>query len=87
MSSNLADLCEDNFESKLSDCVKKLTQVRLKNLLRILVWSKYKRISALMRSQPTIAIQARTAQLVVYRLGIGEVLGSNPGKGDNFLWE
>ena len=29
-------------------------------------------------------IQARIAQLVAYRLGTGEVLGSNPGKGDNF---
>ena len=84
MSSNFADLCEDNFESNLSDCVKKLTQVRLKNLLRILVWSKYKRISALIRSQPTNAIQARIAQLVAYRLGSGEFLGSNPDKGDNF---
>ena len=28
-------------------------------------------------------IQARTAQLVAYRLGTGEVPGSNP-KGDNF---
>ena len=31
-----------------------------------------------------IAIQARIAQLVAYRLGIGEVPGSNPGKGENF---
>ena len=29
-------------------------------------------------------IQARIAQLVAYQLGIGEVPGSNPGKGDNF---
>ena len=29
-------------------------------------------------------IQARIAQLVAYRLGIGEVLGSNPGKGENY---
>ena len=29
-------------------------------------------------------IQARIAQLVAYRLGTGEVLGSNPGKGENF---
>ena len=29
-------------------------------------------------------IQARIAQLVAYRLGTGEVPGSNPGKGDNF---
>ena len=29
-------------------------------------------------------IQARIAQLVVYRLGTGEVPGSNPGKGENF---
>ena len=29
-------------------------------------------------------IQGRIAQLVAYRLGTGEVLGSNPGKGDNF---
>ena len=30
------------------------------------------------------SIKARIAQLVAYRLGIGEVLGSNPGKGENF---
>ena len=30
------------------------------------------------------AIQARMAQLVAYRLGTGEVPGSNPGKGENF---
>ena len=29
-------------------------------------------------------IQARIAQLVAYRLGTGEILGSNPGKGENF---
>ena len=29
--------------------------------------------------------QARIAQLVAYRLGTGEVPGSNPGKGENFL--
>ena len=29
-------------------------------------------------------IYARIAQLVPYQLGTGEVLGSNPGKGDNF---
>ena len=29
-------------------------------------------------------IQDRIAELVAYRLGTGEVLGSNPGKGDNF---
>ena len=29
-------------------------------------------------------IQARIAQLVAYLLGDGEVLGSNPGKGENF---
>ena len=29
-------------------------------------------------------IQARKAQLVAYRLGTGEVKGSNPGKGENF---
>ena len=29
-------------------------------------------------------IQARIAQLVPYRLGTGEVPGSNPSKGDNF---
>ena len=29
-------------------------------------------------------IQARIAQLVAYRLGTGEVRGSNPGKGENF---
>ena len=29
------------------------------------------------------AIQARIAQLVAYRLGTGEVPGSNPGKGEN----
>ena len=28
-------------------------------------------------------IQARIAQLVAYRLGTGEVPGSNPGKGKN----
>ena len=38
------------------------------------------------RNQVTLkhAIQARIAQLVVYRLGTGEVPGSNPGKGENF---
>ena len=30
------------------------------------------------------SIQARIAQLVAYRLGTGEVPGSNPGKGENF---
>ena len=30
------------------------------------------------------ALQARIAQLVDYRLGTGEVPGSNPGKGENF---
>ena len=30
------------------------------------------------------SIQARIAHLVAYRLGTGEILGSNPGKGDNF---
>ena len=29
-------------------------------------------------------IQARIAQLVAYRLGTGEVPGSNPSKGENF---
>ena len=29
-------------------------------------------------------IQARIAQLVAYRLGTGEVPGSNPGNGENF---
>ena len=29
-------------------------------------------------------IQARIAQLVAYRLGTGEVPGSNPGKSENF---
>ena len=29
-------------------------------------------------------IQARIAQLVAYRLGTGEVPGSNPGKGKNY---
>ena len=29
-------------------------------------------------------IQARIAQLVAYRLGAREVLGSNPGKGEYF---
>ena len=29
-------------------------------------------------------IQARIAQLVTYRLGTGEVPGSNPGKSKNF---
>ena len=28
--------------------------------------------------------KARIAQLVAYRLGTGEVPGSNPGKGENF---
>ena len=31
-----------------------------------------------------LLIQARIAQFVVYRLGTGEVLGSNPDMGDNF---
>ena len=31
-----------------------------------------------------LAIQARIAQLVAYRLGAGEAPGSNPGKGKNF---
>ena len=31
-----------------------------------------------------IDIQARIAQLVAYRLGKGEVQGSNPGKGENY---
>ena len=30
-------------------------------------------------------IQARIAQLVAYRLGTGEVQGSNPRKGENLL--
>ena len=30
-------------------------------------------------------IQARIARLVAYRLGTGEVPGSNPGKGENLL--
>ena len=29
-------------------------------------------------------LQARIAQLVAYQLGTREVLGSNPGKGENF---
>ena len=29
-------------------------------------------------------LQARIAQLVAYPLGTGELLGSNPGKGENF---
>ena len=32
-----------------------------------------------------VLIQARIAQLVAYRLGTGEVPGSNPGKGKNFV--
>ena len=32
----------------------------------------------------SLAIQARIAQLVAYRLGTREVLGSKPGKGNNF---
>ena len=32
-------------------------------------------------------IQARIAQLVAYWLGTGEVLGSNPGKGEKFFNE
>ena len=35
-------------------------------------------------SQRMVPIQARIAQLVAYRLGTGEVPGSNPGKGENF---
>ena len=31
-----------------------------------------------------LTIQARIAQLVAYWLGIGEFLGFNPGKGENF---
>ena len=31
-----------------------------------------------------MVIQARIAQLVAYRLGTGDVLGSNPGMGENF---
>ena len=31
-----------------------------------------------------LLIQARIAQLVAYRLGTGEVPGSNPGKCENF---
>ena len=31
-----------------------------------------------------VNIQARITQLVAYRLGTGEVPGSNPGKGKNF---
>ena len=38
----------------------------------------------LTNSKLFIAIQARIAQLVAYRLGTGEVPGSNPGKGENF---
>ena len=30
------------------------------------------------------SIQGRITQLVAYRLDTGEVLGSNPGKGENF---
>ena len=30
------------------------------------------------------SIQARIAQLVAYQPGTSEVLGSNPGKGENF---
>ena len=32
----------------------------------------------------SIFIQARIAQLVAYRLGTGELPGSNPGKSKNF---
>ena len=34
--------------------------------------------------QTLVIYQARRAQLVAYRLGTGEVPGSNPGMGDNF---
>ena len=36
------------------------------------------------KNQFSVEIQAKIAQLVAYRLGNGEVLGSNPGKGENF---
>ena len=36
-------------------------------------------------SKNSICIQARIVQLVVYRLGTGEVQGSNPGKGDKVV--
>ena len=38
----------------------------------------------LRKTQSTLKIQSRIAQLVEYRLGTGEVPGSNPGKGENF---
>ena len=43
-------------------------------------------VNVLETSKPnqTEKIQARIAQLVAYRLGTGEVTGSNPGKGENF---
>ena len=61
----------------------------------ILFWSNFKtakffgkKIKAIFFSQKIlklkILIQARIAQLVAYRLGTGEVPGSNPGKGENF---
>ena len=37
-----------------------------------------------MKGSKKYGIQARIAQLLAYRLGSGEVLGSNPGKGENF---
>ena len=45
--------------------------------------------SQMRRSKETFVIcfchiQARIAQLEAYRLGTGEVPGSNPGKGENF---
>ena len=38
-----------------------------------------------MSDREHLHIQARKAQLVAYWLGTGEVPGSNPGKGENFL--
>ena len=38
----------------------------------------------LQQNKHVYRIQARIAQLVAYRLGTGEVLGSNLGKGKNF---
>ena len=40
--------------------------------------------SALEKGNVMVFIQAMIAQLVAYRLGTREVLGSNPGKGQNF---
>ena len=41
-------------------------------------------INGLLKQDLLTSIYARIAQLVVYRLGTGQVPGSNPGKGKNF---